>query len=84
MRDSQFSGARRLVYADGRIVPRTGDLARMLEAVKLESGGVLPTGQNVMVVHVLEEDPEVVGIRWRDTEGTHVMAMDVTKLEVVP
>lgn len=74
----------RLVYGDGRVVPRKGDLARVLEDVRLEGDGCLPADQNVLVEHVLEEVPEVVGVKWRDGNGTHVMAMDVAKLEVVP
>lgn len=75
---------RRLIYEDGRIVPRNGDLARMIEDVILEGGAKLRADQNVLVQHVLQEVPEVVGIKWRDKHGTHVMAMDVSKLEVVP
>ncbi len=74
---------RRYVYDNGRIVPRNGDLARMLEDVTLEGGAKLRADQNVKVEHVLEEFPEVVGIKWRDKHGTHVMAMDVDKIEVV-
>lgn len=72
------------MWDDGRIVPRSGDLARMLEDVTLEGGGKLRADQNVLVQHVLEEIPDVVGIKWRDKHGTHVMAMPVEKLEVVP
>lgn len=72
------------MWEDGRYVPRSGDLARMLEDVTLEGGGKLRAWQNVLVTHVTEEVPEMVGIKWRDADGTHVMAMDVDKLEVVP
>lgn len=74
----------RLVWENGRIVPRNGDLAIVTEDVVLGGGGKLRSGQNVIVEHVLEEIPEVVGIKWRDSDGTHVMALDVSKLEVVP
>lgn len=73
-----------MVWEDGRIVPEPGDLARMLEDVKLESGGKLRADQNVQVQHVAGDPVTMVGIRWRDEDGTHVMAMDVEKLEVVP
>lgn len=74
----------RLAWDDGRIVPRNGDLAFVLERVELGGGGVLRAGQNVLDKHVLEEVAEIVGIKWRDCEGTHVMAIDVSKLEIVP
>lgn len=74
----------RQVYTDGRFVPRPGDLARVLCDVILEGGGRLPADQNVLVTNVADSDPDVVGIRWRDKDGTHVMAITVEKIEVVP
>lgn len=74
----------RLVYADGRPVPRPGDLVRVLCDVRLEGGGLLPADQNVLVTNVAESNPDVVGIIWRDKDGTHVMAITSEKIEVVP
>lgn len=84
MADQQHAArSSRLIWPEGRLVPRSGDLARMLEDVELEGGWKLRADQNVLVESVMQEVPEVVGIKWRDREGTHVMAMDVSKLEVV-
>lgn len=76
----------RLVDLDGRYVPQRGDLARVLVDVPLTGGGLLAANQNVLVEHVLmdNDEPEFVGIKWRDNEGTHCMALDVTKIEIVP
>lgn len=68
---------------DGRLLARPGDLARVLEDVTLEGGSRLRADQNVLIEHVSETDPSVVGIKWRDKHGTHVMALETSKLEVV-
>lgn len=73
----------RLVWPEGGIVPRAGDLARVLKDVTLDGGGTLPANQNVLVEYVLEDVPTVVGIKWRDADGTHVMAINVGALEVI-
>lgn len=72
----------RQVWEDGRIVPRIGDLARVVEDVPLEHG-LLRRDQNVLVDHVAEGPPMYVGIRWKDDGGTHVMALQADKIEVV-
>lgn len=73
----------RSIHADGRIVPREGDLARVLEDIALESGVRLRADQNVLVSRIVSGG-HVVGVKWRDGDGTHVMALPVDKIEVVP
>lgn len=73
----------RLSWENGRIIPKIGDLARVTKDVTLESGCLLPANQNVLIEHVSAEAPSVVGVKWGDGDGTHVMALEVSKLEVV-
>lgn len=75
--------AQRLMWPDGRFVPRPGDLARVIDDVLLEGGVTLRFDQNVLVEHVVG-DGYVVGVKWRDKEGTHIMALPSEKIEVVP
>lgn len=70
--------SRRVV--DGKIEPCVGDLARVLTDVKLEVG-MLRADQNVLIESVYGDH---AGIKWRDKHGTHVMAIPLSKLEVVP
>lgn len=63
--------------------PRVGDITRVTKDVTLESGGLLPENQDVVITHVSKEAPSVVGVKWHDKDGTHVMALEVSKLDVV-
>lgn len=59
-----------------------GDLARVLVDVTLEGGPRLRADQNVLVESVIDGNP-LVGVKWRDRDGTHVMALERSKLEKV-
>ena len=74
--------AREVVMPGGRIIPREGDLARVIEQHRYESGTVLKADQNVLVTTV-STDNTYVGVRWRDRNGTHVAAVPAESLEVV-
>lgn len=60
---------------------RNGDLARVLVDVKYEHG-TLRSDQNVLV-EIAPSDNPVVGVKWRDKDGTHVMAVERAKLEKI-
>lgn len=83
-RDRPPRGAVRRHVDDGGIVPRVGDLARVLAKQTFESGATLRPNQNVQVTNVSDEPGSLVGVRWADREGCHAAAIRRADLEVLP
>jgi hypothetical protein len=67
-----------------RVIPEEGDLAVLLKDVKLDSRKrTLPAGMNALISSVSEDDSTVV-IKYRDEEGTHLLALAATEVEAIP
>lgn len=56
-----------------------GDPVLVIEDVEY-TGGLLRAGQRAAIDIVIKGDPSSVGIRWRDDEGNHVLAIATEKL----
>jgi hypothetical protein len=79
-----WNGGRRTYTDDHRLVPETGDLARVLKDITLSSrDATLAADQNVLIDGV-SDDGTFVTIKWRDAEGTHLLAVAATEVEAIP